>query len=69
MSVIPKDGWYPYPGYMGSQGPFGGECRGPHVYARDIHSGAGNCVCGSGPRDQIHPEVAPGFPNPDFKES
>lgn len=56
----------PYVGYEGRVGPFKFEHNKPHVYARDIHSGAGNCVCGSGPRDQIHPEVAPGFPNPDY---
>lgn len=59
-------GRYPYPGYEGSVGPGRGEYNEPHVYARDVQSGAGNCVCGRGPRDPIHPEVAPGFPNPDF---
>lgn len=57
----------PYPGYEGSVGPFPGEYGRMHVYARDIYSGAGNCVCGRDPRHQLHPEVAPGFPNPEIQ--
>lgn len=52
-----------YPGYEGSVGPFKNEYNKPHVYARDVHSGAGNCVCGLAPQDEIHPELAPGVPN------
>lgn len=54
----------PYPGYEGSIGPSEGEYADPHVYARDTMSGAGNCVCGAAPDDVIHPELAPGVPNP-----
>lgn len=42
------------PGWEGSTGPFEGEYTKPHVYARSIHSGAGNCVCGRDPRDRPH---------------
>lgn len=57
-------GAQPYPGYEGSVGPFESEYADPHVYARDVASGAGNCVCGAGPDDPLHPELAPGVPNP-----
>ena len=53
------------PGWEGSVGPFPSQYMLPHVYARDIHSGAGNCVCGSGLPDTIHPYAAPGIPVPD----
>lgn len=53
-----------YPGYEGSVGPFESDYASPHVYARDVMSGAGNCMCGSGPDDPIHPELVPGVPNP-----
>lgn len=53
-----------YPGHEGSVGPFSEDYGNPHVYARDVTSGAGNCMCGSGPDDPIHPELAPGVPNP-----
>ncbi len=63
------------PGYCGSLGPFGAAeyCQ-PHVYARDVTSGAGNCVCGGGLGDELHTEAAPGVPIPDtmrrvFKEA
>lgn len=49
------------PGWEGSVGPFPSEYTLPHVYARDIHSGAGNCVCGSGTDDPVHVQVAPGY--------
>src|ERR1700761_9353536 len=54
------------PGFEGSIGPFGATeyCQ-PHVYARDITSGAGNCVCGSALGDDLHTEAAPGVPVPD----
>lgn len=54
------------PGANGSQGPFASEYALPHVYARDIHSGAGNCVCGSGLYAKLHTEAAPGV---DFMRS
>lgn len=54
------------PGAEGSIGPFGDqEYRQPHVYARDITSGAGNCVCGAALGDELHTETAPGVPVPD----
>lgn len=57
-------GAQPYPGYEGSVGPSEAEYGDPHVYARDVQSGAGNCVCGAGPDDPIHPELVPGMLNP-----
>lgn len=48
------------PGWEGAVGPFPHEYGDPHVYARDIHSGAGNCVCGAGPDDGLHLQAAPG---------
>lgn len=54
----------PYPGYEGSTGPFESDYANPHVYARDVASGAGNCVCGSTPDDALHVELVPGVPNP-----
>jgi hypothetical protein len=53
------------PGHEGSAGPFPSQYSEPHVYARDIHSGAGNCVCGRALGDQRHVEAAPGVPVPD----
>lgn len=53
------------PGWEGAQGPFRDEYSKPHVYARDIHSGAGNCVCGSGLGDAVHIQAAPGVDVPD----
>jgi Putative phage serine protease XkdF len=56
------------PGANGSLGPFGElEYCEPHVYARDITSGAGNCVCGASLGDDLHTEAAPGVPVPDGK--
>lgn len=52
------------PGGCGSTGPFPAEYADPHVYARDVHSGAGNCVCGSGLGDPLHVQAAPGVPIP-----
>jgi hypothetical protein len=67
MPVMPQ---VPYPGYEGSVGPFRHEYSKPHVYARDIHSGTGNCVCGRDPRSSVlHPELAPGVPNPEWRNS
>ncbi len=42
------------PGWEGSCGPFKGQYAQPHVYARDVMSGSGNCVCGTDPRDKPH---------------
>lgn len=53
------------PGYEGSQGPFRGQYGAPHVYARDVHSGAGNCVCGWDLGEDRHTEAAPGIAVPD----
>jgi hypothetical protein len=52
------------PGWGGSQGPFRSEYHLPHVYARDVHSGAGNCVCGWDPGHDIHVQIAPGVDVP-----
>lgn len=58
------------PGSCGSIGPFGAAeyCQ-PHVYARDITSGAGNCVCGCPLGDELHTEACPGIPVPDSARS
>lgn len=48
------------PGWGGSIGPFPDQYREPHVYARDVMSGAGNCVCGGPPGDRLHVQIAPG---------
>ena len=53
------------PGWEGSTGPFPSQYAQPHVYARDVHSGAGNCVCGRSLADAIHVQAAPGVPIPD----
>lgn len=53
------------PGWEGSVGPFPPEYNDPHCYARDVHSGAGNCVCGRGLYDQLHLQIAPGVANPE----
>lgn len=52
------------PGFEGSIGPGPGQYSRPHVYARDIRSGAGNCVCGGALGDRLHTEAAPGVPVP-----
>lgn len=52
------------PGHEGSVGPFRSEYRLPHVYARDVQSGVGNCVCAAALGDVIHTEAAPGVPIP-----
>lgn len=54
--VEEKDSNYPYPGYGGSLGPFKSEYSKPHKYARDVQSGAGNCVCGRSEESSIHPD-------------
>lgn len=54
------------PGANGSLGPLGPtEYARPHVYARDVTSGAGNCVCGAALGDELHTEAAPGIEVPD----
>ena len=45
-------------------GPFAADYGRPHCYARDVASGAGNCVCGSSLGDALHTEAAPGVPVP-----
>lgn len=52
------------PGHEGTIGPFPHQYSHPHVYARDIHSGAGNCVCGSHLGHDLHTQAAPGVPIP-----
>lgn len=52
------------PGWEGSLGPFTNQYTIPHVYARDIHSGAGNCVCGTALPDELHVQAAPGIEVP-----
>lgn len=54
------------PGTEGSIGPFPGQYGRPHVYARDVHSGAGNCVCGWDLGASRHTEAAPGVPVPEW---
>ena len=53
------------PGWEGSIGPSPAQYGKPHVYARDITSGAGNCVCGRALGDSRHVQAAPGVPIPD----
>lgn len=53
------------PGWEGSLGPFKREYHLPHVYARDVQSGSGNCVCGSHLGHSKHVQAAPGVPIPD----
>lgn len=53
------------PGWEGTQGPFPGQYGQPHVYARDIHSGAGNCVCGRYLGHRLHVQAAPGVDIPE----
>jgi 8-oxo-dGTP pyrophosphatase MutT (NUDIX family) len=57
------------PGWEGAQGPFEDEYSEPHVYARDIHSGAGNCVCGGGLGDSVHIQAAPGVDVPEHQRT
>ena len=53
------------PGWEGSIGPSPSQYNDPHVYARNIHSGAGNCVCGRDLGDVKHVMAAPGVPIPE----
>jgi hypothetical protein len=57
------------PGWEGSIGPFKSQYGKPHVYARSVHSGAGNCVCGATLGDSVHVMAAPGVPIPDWARS
>jgi hypothetical protein len=54
------------PGWEGTTGPFPSTYHKPHVYARDVHSGAGNCVCGRSLGHSRHVQAAPGVPVPDL---
>lgn len=53
------------PGWEGAVGPFPHEYSTVHVYARDIWSGAGNCVCGWPVGARRHFQAAPGVPVPE----
>lgn len=53
------------PGWEGSIGPFPAQYKSLHVYARDVNSGSGNCVCGSVLGDGLHVQAAPGVAVPD----
>lgn len=60
------------PGMDGSLGPYPFQYNSPHVYARDIQSGAGNCRCGREPTSGIHvpvPAAPLGTWTPDKKTS
>lgn len=52
------------PGWEGKCGPRPNQYGQPHVYARDVHSGAGNCVCARPLVDQLHVQAAPGVDIP-----
>lgn len=54
-----------FPGWEGAIGPSPAEYNQPHVYARDIQSGAGNCVCGKYLGHFVHVQAAPGVPIPE----
>ena len=43
-----------FPGKEGAIGPFPAQYAEPHAFARDVNSGAGNCVCGAAVDDEIH---------------
>lgn len=53
------------PGWEGSTGPSPAQFNMPHVYARDVTSGAGNCVCGHSLGDSRHVQAAPGVDIPE----
>lgn len=53
------------PGQEGAIGPFPGQYAQPHVYARNIHSGMGNCVCGRDVGHHLHVQAAPGVEVPE----
>lgn len=64
MSVMPS-ARNRVPGWEGSTGPGSAQYHLPHVYARDITSGAGNCVCAAALTDRRHVQAAPGVPIPE----
>lgn len=45
------------PGWEGAAGPLPFQYGRPHVYARDVYSGSGNCVCGRPPESRMHVPV------------
>lgn len=53
------------PGWEGSVGPFRKDYGKPHVYARNVQSGSGNCVCGAHLGHRRHVQAAPGIDIPD----
>ena len=53
------------PGWEGSIGPGPAQYHLPHVYARDVHSGAGNCVCSLDLGHDRHVQAAPGVDVPE----
>lgn len=53
------------PGWEGSVGPFRSQYGMPHVYAREVYSGAGNCVCGRDLGHRLHVQAAPGVAVPE----
>lgn len=52
------------PGWEGSIGPFPDQYTQSHVYARDVQSGSGNCVCGMWLDHDVHVQAAPGVDIP-----
>jgi hypothetical protein len=52
------------PGWEGATGPSPAQYGQPHVYARAVQSGAGNCVCGRHLGATLHVQAAPGVPVP-----
>ena len=60
-----KPDYVTIPGWEGSIGPFPAQYNDPHVYARDITSGAGNCICGRALGESKHVQAAPGVSIPD----
>ena len=62
---VDKLKYWEVPGLQGTVGPFSSEYNKLHVYARDVHSGAGNCVCGLDLGHAIHVQAAPGIDVPD----
>jgi hypothetical protein len=53
------------PGWEGTVGVFKDQYGRPHVYARDIHSGASNCVCGNVLGHRLHVQAVPGIDIPE----
>ena len=49
-------------GVLSSLGPLtDADRQAPHMYARDVTSGTGNCVCKAAPWDARHTAIAPGL--------